>query len=76
MPDIGVIRTEIARMRCQVLGQRGRIRQLRRAGIPSGSAEALLEKMFNKIHDLCAERDSLKREQPSHKGRPLRGRRW
>jgi len=76
MPDIDVIRAEIARMRCQVQGLRGRIRQLQRAGIPSGSAEALLEKMFNKIHDLCAERDRLKREQPSHKGRPLRGRRW
>jgi len=59
MPDIDVIRAEIARMRCQVLGLRGRIRQLQRAGIPSGSAEALLEKMFNKIHDLCAERDRL-----------------
>ena len=76
MPDIGVIRTEIARMRCQVLGQRGRIRQLQRAGTPSGSAEALLEKMLNKIDELCAERDRLKREQPGHNKRKLRGRRW
>jgi hypothetical protein len=73
VPDIDW--AEIARMRCQVLGQRGRIRQLQRAGIPSGSAEALLEKMFNKIEELCAERDRLKREQPGHNKRN-RGRRW
>jgi hypothetical protein len=64
MPDIEFIRGEIARMRYQVQRQRGEIRQLHRAGIPSTSAEALLERMLNKIDDLCAERDRLKREQP------------
>jgi len=75
MPDIDVIRADIERMRSRVQRQRGEIRQLQRAGIPSSSSEALLEKMLNKIDELRAERDRLKREQPSHnKGKVLR--RW
>ena len=75
MPDIDFIRAEIQRMRSRVLRRRGEIRQLQRAGIPSSSSEALLEKMLNKIDELRAERDRLKREQPSHnKGKVLR--RW
>jgi hypothetical protein len=75
MPDIDFIRAEIQRMRSRVLRRRGEIRQLQRAGIPSSSSEALLEKMLNKIDQLRAERDRLKREQPSHnKGKVLR--RW
>jgi len=75
MPDIDFIRAEIRRMRSRVLRRRGEIRQLQRAGIPSSSSEALLEKMLNKIDQLRAERDRLKREQPSHnKGKVLR--RW
>jgi hypothetical protein len=35
MPDIGVIRTEIVRMRCQVLRQRGEIRQLQQGASPA-----------------------------------------
>jgi hypothetical protein len=41
-------RSEIERMRTQVHRQRGEIRQLQRA------AEALLERMLNKIDELCA----------------------
>jgi cell division septum initiation protein DivIVA len=75
MSDIDVIRAEIERMRSQVLRQRGEIRQLQRARIPTSSAEALLEKMLNKIDQLRAERDRLKREQPGpNKGKVLR--RW
>ena len=75
MPDIDFIRAEIQRMRCRVVRRRGEIRQLQRAGIPSSSSEALLEKMLNKIDELRAERDRLKREQPGHnKGKVLR--RW
>jgi hypothetical protein len=37
--------------------------QLQRAGLPTTSAEALLDRMLNKIDDLCAERVRLKREQ-------------
>jgi hypothetical protein len=51
-------------MRTQVHRQRGEIRQLQRAGISTTSAEALLERMLNKIDGLCAERDKLKKSQP------------
>jgi hypothetical protein len=71
------VRSEIERMRVQVHRQRGEIRQLQRAGIPTASAEALLERMLNKIDDLCAERDRLKKEQPCPmKGKVLGGRQW
>jgi hypothetical protein len=76
MPDIDVIRADIQHMRSQVQRQRGEIRQLQREGIPSTSAEALLDRMRDKIDKLRAERDRLKREQPCHnKGKVLR-RRW
>jgi phage shock protein A len=70
------IRGEIERMRAQVHRQRGEIRQLQRAGISTASAEALLERMLNKIEELCAERDGLKKEQGPVKGRVLGGRSW
>ena len=65
MPDIECIRAEIERMRIQVHRQRGEIRQLQRAGIPTTSAEALLDRMLNNIDTLCAERDRLKAELPA-----------
>jgi hypothetical protein len=64
MPDIEHIRAEIERMRIQVHHQRGEIKHHQRAGIPTASAEALLDRMLNKIDGLCAERDRLKKEQP------------
>jgi hypothetical protein len=71
------VRSEIEHMRRQVARQRGEIRQLQRAGIPTTSAEALLERMLNKIDGLCAERDRLKRELPApYKGKVLGGRQW
>lgn len=77
MPDIDYIRREIERMRTQVHRQRGEIRQLQRAGIPTSSADALLDRMLNKIDELCAERDRLKAETPHpSKGKVLGGRRW
>jgi phage shock protein A len=33
-------------------------------GISTASAESLLERMLNKIDELCAERDKLKKDQP------------
>ena len=54
MPDIDVIRREIERMRNRVNRQRAEITQLRHAGISTTSAEELLERMLNKIDDLCA----------------------
>lgn len=70
-----MVRSEIERMRIQVHRQRCEIRQLQRAGIPTASAEALLERMLNKIDDLCAERDRLKKEEP-REHRVLGGRKW
>jgi hypothetical protein len=71
------VRSEIERMRVQVHRRRGEIRQLQRAGIPTASAEALLERMLNQIDDMCAERDRLKKEQPGPmKGRVLGARQW
>jgi hypothetical protein len=55
------VRSGIERMRTQVHRQRGEIRQLQRAGISIASAEAFLERMLNKINELCAERDKLKK---------------
>jgi hypothetical protein len=73
MPDIEFIRAEIERTRLQALRHRNEIMQLQRAGIPSTSAEAMLDRILNKIDDLCDERDRLKREQHPHR---KRGRRW
>ncbi|TMK52305.1 MAG: hypothetical protein E6G70_01735 [Alphaproteobacteria bacterium] len=71
------VRCEIERMRAQVHRQRGEIRQLQRAGISAASAEALLERMLNKIDQLCAEREKLKKDQPRPtRGKVLEGRRW
>ena len=67
--QLDFIRREIERMRAQVHRQRGEIRQLQHAGISTTSAEALLDRMLNKIDDLCAERDRLKKEQ----GPPMKG---
>lgn len=69
------VRDEIERMRTQVSRQRGEIKQLQRAGIPTTAAEALLERMLNKIDDLCAERDRLKQAEP-REHRVLGGRKW
>ncbi|WFU42621.1 hypothetical protein QA640_09250 [Bradyrhizobium sp. CB82] len=67
------MRREIERMRTQIHRPRGEIRQLQRAGISTASAEALLDRMLNKIDELCAERDRLKKEQLPVKGRVLGG---
>jgi hypothetical protein len=78
MPDIEHIRGEIERMRTQVHGQRSEINQLQRAGIPTALADALLDRMLDKIDVLCAERDRLKEEgQPvASKGKAVGRRSW
>jgi hypothetical protein len=73
MPDLNFIRFEIERLRSQVVRQRCEIRQLQRAGVATSSADALLERMLNKIDELCAERDRLKKAQGPVKGRVLGG---
>jgi hypothetical protein len=69
MPNLGYIRTEIDRMRVQVSRQRKAIFQLQRAGVSTASAELLLAMMHTNIDALCAERERLKREQPSRGSR-------
>ena len=77
MPDINFIRADIEHRRRQVQRLRSEIRQLQHSGISSASAEPLLERMLNKIDDLCAERDRLKKEEPGHnKGKVFGGRHW
>ena len=68
------IRSEIEHMRPQVARQK-EILQLQRAGIPTTSAEALLQRMLHRIDSLCAE-NRLKAELPKPKGRVLGGRQW
>jgi len=70
IPDIEFVRGEIERMRRMFSASAGRSRSPNQ---PGTSAEALLDRMLNKIDNLCAERDRLKKEQP-HKA--LRGRHW
>jgi hypothetical protein len=64
MPDLGFIRSEIERMRVQVGRQRREVLQLQKAGISTAAAEALLQRMLDKVDALCAERDRLKADLP------------
>ena len=76
MPDLDYIRSEIERMRVQVGRQRKEILQLQRAGIATSSAEALLQRMLDKIDSLCVQRDRMKAELPRQKSKVLGGRSW
>jgi hypothetical protein len=71
LPDINFIRADIEHRRRQAQRLRGEIKQLQHSGISSAAAEALLERMLDKIDELSAERDRLKKEQP---GRAVGGR--
>jgi hypothetical protein len=64
MPDLGFVRSEIERMRVQVGRQRREILQLQKAGIATAAAEALLQRMLDKIDTLCVERERLKADLP------------
>ena len=68
--QLETIRDEIERMRAQVTRQRKEILQLQRAGIPTASAEALLQRMLDRIDGLCIERDRLKKEAARARGVP------
>jgi hypothetical protein len=72
MPSIEFIRGEIERMRNRVNRQRREIMQLRHAGISTTSAEAHLDRMRNRVDDLCAERNRLRERQ----FRALEARNW
>jgi len=60
MPDLDHVRAEIEDMRIQIGRQRKEILQLRRAGIPTASAESLLERMQAKVDGLVDTRDRLR----------------
>ena len=53
------VRNEIEHMRRQILRQRKEIQTLQRAGISTASAEALLQRMQDKVDTLCIERDRM-----------------
>jgi len=77
MPDIDFIRADIKHRRRQVARLRGDIRKLQHFGISSASADALLDRMLNRIDQLCAERDRHKKERPGYnKGKVFGGRHW
>lgn len=73
--DLEHVRSEIEHMRVQVSRQRKEMLQLQRAGVSTASAEALLQRMLDKIDGLCEARDRLKRELPPTR-RVLGGRKW
>lgn len=69
MPDLSYVRNEIEHMRRQILRQRSEIKQLERAGIPTESAEELLDRLQTKTDGLCAERDrQIKEQRLKHPG--------
>jgi len=74
--QLETIRGEIERMRAQVARQRKEILALQRAGIPTASADALLQRMLDKIDGLCIERDRLKKALPPAESKVLGGRSW
>ena len=65
--QLEILRDEIERMRVQVARQRKEILQLQRAGIATASADALLQRMLDRIDALCIERDRLKKQMPPAK---------
>ncbi|MET3844072.1 hypothetical protein [Bradyrhizobium sp. OAE829] len=75
MPSLDHIRAEIDYMRLQLGRQRKDILSLQRAGIPTASAEMLLQRMQAKIEGLCMQRDQLKAERPKP-AKVLGARKW
>jgi hypothetical protein len=53
------VRNEIEHMRRQIFQQRKEIQTLQRDGISTTSAEALLQRMQDKVDKLCIERDRM-----------------
>jgi hypothetical protein len=67
--DLAQLRTEIENRRRQLERQRREIRDLQRVGISTASAEALLDRIFSKVDELCLERDrQLKGERRKYPG--------
>ncbi len=76
MPDLDHVRAEIEHMRVQVSRHRKEMLQLEPAGISTVAAEALLQRMLDKIDGLCQQRDQLKKELPAKRVGALGGRKW
>lgn len=76
MPDLAFVRSEIERLRVQVSRQRREVLQLQKAGISAAAAEALLQRMQDRIDGLCAERDRLKAKLPRSPKAALAGGPW
>jgi hypothetical protein len=57
--QLSTVRSEIEHMRRQIHRQRREIRDLQRAGIPTGSAEELLARTQAKVDELSAKCDEL-----------------
>ena len=77
MPDLSYLRSEIERMRTQLLRQRKEILALQRAGISTLSAEVLLARMQASVDLLCADLDKQRKEQAGPvMGKVLGGRSW
>ena len=74
--QLETIRSEIERVRAQAGRQRKEILQLQRAGISTASADALLQRMLDRIDGLCIERDRLKKQLPRAERKVLGGRKW
>lgn len=73
---LNFLRRDIEFRRKQIARQRREILELQRLGIPTKSAEELLERMLAKVDELCAERDRLRvSEQKTYPGtnRVIRG---
>ncbi len=62
MPDLDQVKVDFEHMRVQIGRQRKEMLQLQKAGIPTTSAEALLERMLAKVDGLVELRNRLKRE--------------
>ena len=67
--NLDALRRDIEYRRKQILRQRRDILDLQRHGIPTRSAEELLERMLLKVDELCAERNRLwAAERPTKRG--------
>jgi hypothetical protein len=75
--QLDALRRAIEYRRKQILRQRRDILELQRAGIPTKSAEELLERMLLKVDELCAERTRLwaaeRQVNPERRGTQRRG---
>ena len=74
--QLDYIRREIERMRTQVHRQRGESGSINGQVLQLPRRRPCLERMLNKIDELCAERDRLRTEHGPATGKGLGGRSW